>query len=210
MPADHVILGSRSPRRLELLQLLVPREQIRVLPPRSAAEAGFDGLTELPQIELRLHDIVSAKRHDVRAQLSDRDEDHGLILVADTIVLVREPDGTPAVLGQPPDVGGEEVVRDWFRRYYSGQAHQVWTGVSLGPPAGPETWSCVTSTVMFRHTTEEEIDWYLSTGESQGKAGGYALQGLASVFVENVQGSLTNVVGLPLEVLVSWLEPLSD
>ena len=207
MPHRRYILGSRSPRRLELLQLLAPREQISVLPPACAAEAGFDGLQEEPAIARRLLEIVQAKKADVEAQLSSEQQRSSRRLVADTIVVVQGVAGGQRVLGQPPekeDWQGE--VREWFERYYSGRAHTVWTGVCLWDHQQTLTEDIVRTTVVFRTISPAEIDWYLATGESLGKAGGYGLQGLASVFVEKIEGSLSNVVGLPLESLRPFIQ----
>jgi septum formation protein len=196
------ILGSRSPRRLELLQLLAPQGQITVLPPKSSAEDGFDGLDDEATIARRLEEIVQAKRRALEEQLSSEQRQSSLRLVADTIVVVGAGAGRLRVLGQPPDGPGWEItVRDWFERYYSGRVHTVWTGLCLWEEGRTLTEEIVKTTVRFRTLTAEEIDWYLATRESHGKAGGYGLQGLASVLIESVEGSLSNVVGLPLEAL---------
>jgi len=201
MPMRPVILGSRSPRRQELLKLLVPAGQIVIKPPRSAIEAGFDKLTQHGEIMGRLREIIQAKQRDVDEQLSPEEKANGIALVADTIIVVTNPNGTLAVLGQPPEHDWQATVGEWFVRYYSGQAHQAWTGLCLWDAAGVSIETIVTTTVVFRDITPADLDWYLGTEESVGKAGGYALQGLASVFVRRVEGSLTNVVGLPLEFL---------
>lgn len=196
------ILGSRSPRRLELLQLLIPSEQIIVLPPKSAKEAGFDGLHDEVEIVRRLREVVQAKRDAVEEQLSSAQRDMAVRIVADTIIVARECDGRPTVLGQPPETPDWMTrVREWFQRYYSGCAHAVWTGVSIWNNERRLADEIVASTVTFRKLLPAEIDWYLASGESTGKAGGYALQGLASVFVDRVEGSLSNIIGLPLEVV---------
>src|SRR5919106_878962 len=105
-PGISYVLASRSPRRLELLQLIVPAEQITVLPPRSAEEAGFEGLTERGSIRRRLLEIARTKFADVAGQLG---EAAGLkvagaapvVIAADTIVVAAK-NGSPVVLGQPP------------------------------------------------------------------------------------------------------------
>ncbi len=201
MRYQHCILGSRSPRRLELLQQLVPRERILVRPPRRAEEAGFGGLADPQAIAARLLEIVDAKRRDVDEQLTDIERAASVGLVADTIILASKLEGRPIVLEQPPDADWQPTVQEWFDRYYSGRTHAAWTGVCLWNCAGILAWEIVATDVTFRPITPKEIDWYLSTGESRGKAGGYALQGLASQFVTRIEGSLTNVVGLPLEVV---------
>jgi septum formation protein len=202
MPCSKYILGSRSPRRRELLQLLIPPEQILVLPPSSADEADFDGLDEERVIASRLREIVQTKRCSVEERLDPEQRASAIRLVADTIIVAREENGRPTVLGQPPASPEWPVtVRDWFQRYYSGRSHAVWTGVCVWNSDRVLADEIAATTVTFRPISADEIDWYLSTGESLGKAGGYALQGLASLFVEQVQGSLSNVIGLPLEVV---------
>lgn len=201
MRYSQVILGSRSPRRLELLQLLVPRDRILVRPPRSPVEDDFDGLCDPETIAARLQKIVTTKYQDVKQQLTMHERQTALGIVADTIIVGQQPNGSLSVLGQPPLADAEATVRNWFSRYYSGKTHSAWTGVTLWSPSGILFTEIVKSEVTFREVHPQEIDWYLTTGESLGKAGGYALQGLASIFVSRVEGSLTNVVGLPLEIL---------
>jgi len=206
----RIVLASRSPRRLELLSLLVEASQIEVLPPATAAEADFDSLRDWASIERRLSDVAQAKAMDVRQQLgaqqrADRIE---AVLAADTVIVVADTDEALRVLGQPPEERWQETVREWFERYYVGKSHTaataVWGISRLGNLAG----RVVTSRVTFHDEIESMIDWYLGTGEPQGKAGGYALQGAGSVFVEQVVGSLSNVVGLPLEAVRELFEEL--
>lgn|GEM_PF-40775 len=212
-----VVLGSRSPRRLELLQLLIPADSIRVLPPKSRQESGFDGLDDWPSIESRLAEIAHTKCDDVLAQLKAQseieiDEQSAAVLTADTIIVVSEENGRLRVLGQPPeDDTWCDVVRDWFHRYYLGRTHTAATAICVATPAGRRVERVVTSRVTFHDVdaqTESRIEWYLATGESQGKAGGYALQGAGGVFIAAVEGSVNNVVGLPLRELLSAMSEL--
>ena len=85
-------------------------------------------------------------------------------------------------------------------RALSGRVHRVLTGVCLrhaGPPAGARD-RLVSTEVVFAPLSPEQIDWYVATGEPLDKAGGYAVQGAGGVFVREVRGSVSNVVGLPL------------
>lgn len=195
------ILGSRSPRRRELLQLLVPADRLVIRPPLNPEEAGFAGLKTSSDIADRLRDIVAAKRAAVGRQLTDIERRTGLAIVADTIIVAQSDQGTPVVLGQPPDEHWQPVVRTWFEDYYSHRTHEAWTGVCAWNSGGTVLDSIARTRITFRDISAEEIDWYLETGESPGKAGGYAIQGLANLFVEQIQGSLSNVIGLPLELL---------
>ena len=203
---SRLILGSRSPRRRELLELLVSPESIDIRPPRSSEELGFDGLTSWLEIAQRLQRIARDKNDDVLAQLSSSD-DQQLVLTADTTILATDANGSYRVLGQPPnDDSWRDVVRGWFRDLYAGRSHIAATAVCFTDQrSGRRLERIVQSHVWIREDVEPLLDWYLATNEPLGKAGGYALQGLASVFVTRVEGSITNVVGLPLEALVEML-----
>ncbi len=198
-----LILGSRSPRRLELLSHLVSPGQIVVHPPRTADEVGFDGLCKQSGIEQRLQEIARAKNDDVRAQLP---AGWIAVLTADTVIVGTNDDGTLAVLGQPPEPDWRNTVREWFHRYYLGRTHLALTAVCIAAPAGRIEETIVSSEVRFRADSQPFVDWYLATGEPRGKAGGYALQGAGSLFVEHVTGSISNVVGLPLRETAEILE----
>lgn len=202
----RLVLGSRSPRRRELLGMLVPPESIDVLPPRSADELGFEGLTSWLEIAQRLQQIAREKNDDVLDQLTTA-SDGPLVLTADTTIVATDAMGCYRVLGQPPnDDTWREVVRGWFRDFYASRSHIAATAVCLTDSrTGSRQERIVQSHVWVRDDVESLLDWYLATDEPLGKAGGYALQGLASVFVTRVEGSLTNVIGLPLEVLVELL-----
>jgi len=220
-----VILGSRSPRRLELLGHLVPREHLHVCSPSSADEAGFDDLESRDSFENRICRIAQTKLNDVleqiRSVLTGSDGTHVLsslssvseltVLTADTTVIVTGDRERTVALGQPPEDNRlEDTVRNWFRKYYAGRTHEVLSGVCVArcrirngelTPDNVSTKHGTCSTrISMRPDVEPLLDWYLSTGESRGKAGGYAIQGAASVFVTQVSGSLSNVIGLPLEL----------
>ena len=202
----RLILGSRSPRRRERLKLLVPAELIDVRPPTSPEELSFDGLSASSDIAQRLQQIARDKNDDVLSQISPSDESQ-LVLTADTTIIATDPNGRDCVLGQPPsDDIWKETVRGWFRDFYAGRSHIAATAICLtDPQTGRRLERLVQSHVWIREDVEPLLDWYLTTEEPLGKAGGYALQGLGSVFVTKVEGSITNVVGLPLEALIELL-----
>ena len=210
MSASRLILGSRSPRRCELLELLVSPELIDVRPPLSSDELGFEGLTSWLEIAQRLQRIAREKNDDVLSQLSPQSVDAGLVLTADTVIVASDADAQFHVLGQPPaDESWRDIVRGWFRDLYAGRSHIAATAVCLTERlSGRRLERIVQSHVWVRDDVEPLLDWYLATDEPRGKAGGYALQGLGSVFVTRVEGSITNVVGLPLEALVELLPQL--
>lgn len=207
-----VILGSRSPRRRELLASIVGQDRMRVLPPSSPDEPGFAGLNDDAKIEQQLKRIVQFKHDDVlrqfvRATPASSRQNAVFIVAADTIVIASGPEQSRVVLGHPDPQHWADDVRSWFRRWLSDQTHEVWTGLHLS--AGERCVSFVTkSKVTFCDVDEERLEWYISTGESPGKAGGYAIQGHGAAFVTYLSGSLTNVIGLPVMETLSGLASL--
>jgi septum formation protein len=155
-----------------------------------------------------LERVVDSKLAAVRS--GDLGEAAG-VLVADTVVVA--PGGS--ILGKPRD---DADARAMLARL-AGAAHEVSTRFALAPAraadAGGRPWHAqtVTTRVAFRALGADEIDAYVATGEGRDKAGGYAVQGAAASFVPRLEGSYTNVVGLPLcEVVVAlrargWLGP---
>src|SRR3954469_6291604 len=121
-----------------------------------------------------------------------------IVLGADTTVVV---DGE--ILGKPrDDADGRRMLQR-----LSGATHQVLTGVSLRQGAY-EVGRVDTTAVFFRALTDEDISWYIASGEGRDKAGGYAIQGLASRFIRRIDGSYANVVGLPVETVDELLRSL--
>jgi septum formation protein len=112
-----------------------------------------------------------------------------LVLAADTTVVV---DG--GILGKPED----EADARRMLRSLSGRDHLVLTGIALEEPGQGNAAEVVESRVRMAPLTDAEIAWYVATGEPMDKAGAYALQGLGALFVEAVDGTPSNVVGLPL------------
>lgn len=214
--AEPIVLGSRSPRRRDLLSSVVGADRLLLCPPESAAEPGFEGLTDDEQIEQQARRIVAMKYTDVRRQLQQRSAAgaHGItgrpdsrppvVVVADTLVIASRPNGGRVVLGQPEPKGWQSQVREWFRELLSGRTHSVWTCFSVSRQDSASQ-QMVRSEVSFVDLSEAVIEWYLSTEESLGKAGGYGIQGHAAAFVCGLQGSLTNVIGLPLLEVVESL-----
>ena len=211
-----IVIGSRSPRRLELLQLIADPMRLIVLPPLDVDECGFDGLGEMLEFEARCHEIVERKRLDVIRQLAEGPAvDQGCVVIcADTTVIVKDKAEALLALGQPQEDGDwQNEVRGWFRSYFAGRTHFVLSvvSVSLCDAAGNVSRtlneSCVTCVTM-RDAVDHWLDWYIATGEPLGKAGGYAIQGAGSVMVTKVEGSYSNVVGLPIENTVKMLREI--
>lgn len=123
------------------------------------------------------------------------------ILAADTLVVL---DG--ALLGKPVD--DAHAARMLSR--LSGREHRVVTGVCLRADAGPGTTVVEWSRVRFAALSEDEIRWYVATGEPREKAGAYAVQGLGARFIEGIEGSFTNVMGLPARAVYRLLRETRD
>jgi septum formation protein len=204
--SPRVILGSRSPRRKELLGSIVGHDQLVIKPPVTPEEPGFLGLHQETEIEHRLLDIVQLKHSDVCQQIAadtsnevfaSVDSSAPFVVVADTIVVAELNREQRMVLGQPEPDRWQDDVREWLRHRLSNQSHEVWTGVLVSQL--DQTSTCIVkSAVTFCEIDDELIEWYVSTRESLGKAGGYAIQGFAGAFVTQLRGSLTNVIGLPV------------
>lgn len=198
----QIVLGSRSPRRLELLQQLLPADSITVRPPSSTDEPGFEGLRTWQEIESHLAEIARVKCADVVKQIqadgSSFPHEDTLILTADTII-VANCDSKHLVLGQPPEPDWRETVREWFAKYLFAKTHRAATAVCLEDVTGRRIERVAVSEVTFSAFDEHRLEWYLNTQEPRGKAGGYGIQGAGSLFVTELKGSLSNVVGLPLE-----------
>ena len=175
---SFVVLASRSPRRVELLKQLVAN--FTVLP------ADID---ETPHSN---EDPVSYVK---RLAL---EKARAVYMVSDSSVIVIGADTTVdldgQIFGQPLD---DNHARQMLRRL-SGTTHQVHTGVAVVSATGEQV-EVVSSSVTFLDLQPEMIEWYIGTGESAGKAGSYAIQGHGSALVASSAGSMTNIIGLPLE-----------
>jgi septum formation protein len=186
--APRLVLASASPRRRELLASLGVVFEVR---PVAADETPRPG--EWPEaLALRL---ALAK---ARAAADDGD----LALGADTVVAV---DDEP--LGKPADAAEARIMLARL----SGRRHRVWTGVALverDARRRREAVRAARTEVVFRPLTAAEIDAYVETGEPLDRAGAYAIQGGAAAVAARVEGSLSNVVGLPLELLLDLLARL--
>jgi nucleoside triphosphate pyrophosphatase len=174
----QLVLASASPRRLELLR------QIGIVPD-AVDPAGIDE-TPLPKELPPQHvmRLACGKAEAVRPRHPD-----AIILAADTVVACGR-----RILGKPED----EATARRFLTLLSGRRHRVYGGVVVAAPDGRVVVRRVMSNVAFKRLSEPELAAYLATGEWRGKAGGYAIQGRAAAFVSWMQGSYSNVVGLPL------------
>jgi septum formation protein len=185
MNNKKLVLASASPRRQELLEML-----------------GIDLIIEPSGIDESYRPGESARAHALRLSL-EKARDVSLmypglwVLGADTIVVI---DGE--VLGKPED---KEDARQMLLKL-SGREHVVITAFALVfRNTGVEYSEAVESRVTFNPLEEDELQWYLGTGEPYDKAGAYAVQGKGAAFIKEICGSHTNVIGLPLSEVVEAL-----
>lgn len=185
--ARPIILASQSPRRVDLLREAgIAFEAVSPVGP----EPDMNSWPSTPEEFAR--SASCQKAGSVAARYPDR-----VILGADTVVALNG-----RIYGKPAD-------RDEARQILSslaGVAQDVITGVTILHPAkGRQITECDVTRVTMRPMSAEEIEAYLDSGEWEGKAGAYGIQGTADRFVEKVEGSFSNVVGLPVEMVVRML-----
>ena len=189
-----VILASGSPRRREILKQMGIEFEIDVPDVDETVEGTPEEMVSL---------LAERKALAVAHKLYDRGE-NGLIVGADTLVAL---DGR--ALGKPAD---DDEAQSMLRSL-SGRSHEVYTGVCVVKVRDGELEimrvpAC--TEVRFRELTDEEIDAYVATGEPRDKAGAYAIQGGAKAFVESYNGSKSNVIGLPRDLLRRMLYHMND
>lgn len=187
MVRPTLTLASASPRRLELLT------QIGITPDR-VAPAEIDETSqpkELPRsLALRL---ACTKAQTVRAKGLDP---NSVILAADTVVAIGR-----RVMDKPKDA---DQARDHLQKL-SGRRHRIYGGIAVSTSDERLLSKVVMTLVRFKRLSDDEIEAYVMGGEWQGKAGAYAIQGMAAQFVPWINGSYSNVVGLSLSDVASML-----
>lgn len=187
-----LILASASPRRLALLQQAGVEPDL--LSPVEADETPLK--SEAPR-------SLAKRLANVKAEMAlenmkrSGDDKNSFILSADTVVSVGR-----RILPKA------EMLDEasYCLRLLSGRSHKVFTGVTLVTPKGQFRQRLVETRVRFKKLSNDEFESYLASGEWRGKAGGYAIQGIAGVFIVKLIGSYTNVVGLPLYETTSLLQ----
>ena len=179
-----LILASSSPRRAELLRA-----------------AGIEFTIRIPDVDETREPDESPRDYALRLSrekatiVAEGDE---LVLGADTIVVINN-----EIAGKPADLDDARRMLGAL----NGRRHEVLTGVTL--LRGDRVLSGIESTrVTFARMSESEIEWYVSTGEPMDKAGAYGIQGYASRYIERIEGSYTNVVGLPLNLIYRMAKKL--
>ena len=175
----EILLASASPRRRELLASLGLIYQAEA---PNVDESPRPGEMPIAYVERLALDKINAVSADVGA----------LVIAADTTIELDN-----EIIGKPTDL---DDARSMLRRL-SGRIHFVHTGVAVRRDDRCLT-ATVTSLVAFVALTDETIEWYLTTGEPLDKAGAYAIQGAGAVLVQSVEGSVSNIIGLPLHTVV--------
>ncbi len=184
--SEYLILASASPRRRELLERM-----------------GWDFKTIPSGIDEEFLEGESPRRHVLRLSrektvIVSRENPDAWVLGADTEVIIDD-----EVLGKPET---PEEARAMLKKL-SGRMHRVITGFSIAKEStGVNIDNIIESQVFFKEISDDEMEWYIKTGEPYDKAGGYAVQGRGAVFVKEIRGSYTNVIGLPLCEVVSALK----
>ncbi|MCV0395981.1 MAG: Maf-like protein [Rhizobiaceae bacterium] len=188
---QKLVLASGSPRRIELLQQAG-------IEPSSIFPAEIDETPQRAEHPRSLAKRLSRTKAERAAERLKGDEtaSGAFILAADTVVAVGR-----RILPKA------ELVDEASNclRLLSGRSHRVYTGLCLITPDGKTRQKLVETRVRFKRLTREELESYLASGEWRGKAGGYAVQGLAGSFVVKLVGSYSSVVGLPLYETVALL-----
>lgn len=177
---ETIVLASASPRRQELLRQIGCGFRVVV---SDAEELSGDGISP----ERLAVENARRKAEDVAA----KEGGNAPVLGADTVVAVDE-----MILGKPKDE--TDAVR--MLRLLSGRQHFVYTGIALAY-RGEVYGDVVRTEVWVDELSEKEIDAYIATGEPMDKAGAYAVQGIAAKFIPRIDGSFSNVVGLPLHAV---------
>ena len=181
-----IILASASPRRRDLLSSIGCNYETYSPDVDESISIG-----ETPESACRRLSVLKAER-------ASEFFAEALIIAADTLVVADND-----IFGKP---NGADEARAMLNTL-NGRGHKVITGLTV-IFKGEIITEAETTSVYFRKLSEEDIEAYISTGEFQGKAGGYAIQGYASLFVERIDGDYFNVVGLPLQRLSRIFEKL--
>ncbi|SCY55313.1 septum formation protein [Nitrosospira sp. Nl5] len=197
LPENRIYLASRSPRRRELLKQIGVNFGTLLLREASPRLPDMDE-TPLPHESPANYTsrIARAKAEAGWTRLIQRKLPHLPVLAADTVVVLKE-----RIFGKPANSSHAEEMLSAL----SGQTHQALTAVALATQNGIQV-RVSTSTVRFRDISEREIRIYLASDEAHDKAGGYAIQGMAAVFIAEISGSYSGVMGLPLFETAQLLE----
>jgi len=194
LPIVRLVLASGSPRRADLLRAAGYEFEIVVTNVDESIRPG-----ERPDVYVRrlAAEKSAAAYHRIGGTPKGAPSDP-VVLGADTVVVVDD-----QILGKPRD----DAEAAAMLRLLSARRHMVMTGISLRQGAH-ELGRVETTTVHFRSLGADEVAWYVASGEGRDKAGAYAIQGLASRFIPRIDGSYSNVVGLPVAAVAELLTSL--
>jgi len=193
--ASVLILASESPRRRELLAVAGFEFTVRARP-----VAEIRAAAESPVAYVRRLAREKARAAQQAVQNAARESGDEIVLGADTVVVLGD-----RVLEKPVDAADARSML----RALSGREHVVITGICL-VRADREMVDSESTRVHFVEWSDREIDDYVATGEPMDKAGGYAIQGLASKFVDRIEGCYFNVMGLPLAMVYRHLRAFDE
>lgn len=187
---EPIILASSSPRRQEILKMLDIPFQV-ILPNIDETLTSSVDTEDIP--ELLAREKASAVIHSLPSQ-----QEIQWVLGADTVIVKNG-----RIFGKPQSA--DEAAE--FLKEFQGSTHTVITAVVLYNGKQKSTTSRVAKTkVTFAPMSDDEIQWYLESGEWHGAAGGYRIQSLASIFIEKIEGSQSCVTGLPIHELYDMLK----
>jgi septum formation protein len=185
-PAPKLVLASRSPQRRAILESLGVAFEVRPVDVIEEDEGA---------------PVAVAAENALRKALAGKARPEEVVLGVDTIVVTGL-----EIWGKPPN---EEAARETLRRL-AGRTHRVISGVALVDEGGAVRADEAVTEVTFRTLDDAMIEWYLGSGEWDGRAGGYAIQGRGGALVERIDGDYLNVVGLPVGTLLGLWPDLLD
>ena len=185
-PAPRLVLASRSPQRRAILESLGVAFEVRPVDVLEEDEGA---------------PVAVAAENALRKALAGKARPEEVVLGVDTIVVTGL-----EIWGKPPN---EEAARETLRRL-AGRTHRVISGVALVDEGGAVRADEAVTEVTFRPLDAAMIEWYLGSGEWDGRAGGYAIQGRGGALVERIDGDYLNVVGLPVGTLLGLWPGLLD
>ena len=199
----RLLLASASPRRAELLAAAGFDFEVQ---PADVDEAVRPGETPLAYVcrvaEAKAAAVLNPESRipNPAPRVPNPESRNGIVVAADTVVVVDQ-----RILGKPAD--RRDAVR--MLRLLSGRRHEVLTAVTAVRASQARLTRVQSTVVELASLSNDEIDWYVGTGEPFDKAGAYAVQGLASRFVTRIEGSYSNVVGLPIALVYAMLRELA-
>jgi septum formation protein len=196
--STFVYLASQSPRRSQLLTQIGVRHELLLPMPDEDVESLEQALPHEPP-KAYVQRVTRLKLQAAMRRLSERKLIPAPVICADTTVAIGR-----TILGKPVD--SADAMR--MLRLLSGKKHRVLTAIAISGAANIVA-ACSESWVTFANLSESDIRHYVDSGEPMGKAGAYAIQGLAAAHIVRIQGSYTGIMGLPLYETAELLKAVS-